>query len=100
MPAMARRPVPVTSTLDKDRVVFDGDRKLRGQLERHAALQEVAAEAAAAPAGGDPMLDPMLGMMPPAPQGRRSLLRTSVRLTRGLAPSLWATVDHCTKRLG
>ncbi len=94
---MARRPLPVTSTLDKDRVVFDGDRKLRGQLERHAALQEVAAEAARL--GADPMLDPMLGM-PPMPAGRRSLLRTSVRLTRGLAPSLWASVDHCTKYLG
>lgn len=86
------KPLEITTTLDRDRVVFDGDRRLRSALS---ALERKLATTPAV-AGLPAPLPPMA----PPPGGRAELLKTAFRLSRGLAPPVWRALDQCTEFLG
>ncbi len=77
----------ITTSLDLDRIVFDGDRDMRAALMRDHDFAQAVRELA--PGGETPSL-----------AIRRSMLMTSVRLTPRLAPDLYACVEHCTRALG
>ncbi|RYE89802.1 MAG: M48 family peptidase, partial [Myxococcales bacterium] len=77
----------IQTSLDLDRIVFDGDRDTRAALFKDRDFAKAVSELA--PEGETPSL-----------AIRRSLLMTSVRLTPRLAPDLYACVKHCTDVLG
>jgi hypothetical protein len=83
----------VKTSLDLRRVVFDGDARLRSALS---ALERIASEPPPAPEG-ELSIDVL---SPAAVDARAALLKSSFRLTRGLAPSVWRAVDRCTRVLG
>ena len=97
---MAKLRPRIETTLDKARVIFDGDRDLRAAiLERRELVallrdaEQPDAPSTARPGGAT------LGR--PAPRDdRKQLLKTAVRLTPALAPRLWKQIDHCRKVLG
>ncbi len=88
----------IETTLDKARVIFDGDRDLRAAILERKDLANLRDEAEV-PAPTTPLPPSLLGMPPPR-EDRRQLLKTAVRLTPGLAPSVWKCVEHCRKVLG
>lgn len=98
--AMAKLRPRIETTLDKARVIFDGDRELRAAiLERRelVALLRDAAEPEALTTGRGGAAMP--GASAPRDE-RKQLLKTAVRLTPALAPRLWKQIDHCRKVLG
>lgn len=85
MKPAATQPSELECSLDRDLIVFDGDRDLRAQLLRDRDFHEAYKTWDA---------------MPDGPSMRRNMLLTSVRLTERLAPEVWACVEHCVKTLG
>src|SRR5688500_4222556 len=89
----------IKSTLDLKRVVFDGDLRLRNELSS----LERKLEAMPPPAfqGELPpdMLTEVLAPRPHIGSGREEMLKTSFKLSRGLAPVVWKAVDRCTEFL-
>ena len=75
----------IDTSLDLDRIIFDGDRDLRASLMKDRDFAEAVRESKE----GSKTL-----------AIRRSLLLTSVRLTPRLAPELFECVCHCTEALG
>ena len=76
---------PIVTSLDRDAVVFDGDRELRQQLKSSRELSLFWKEIQAAG---------------PPPDRRIELLKRSIRLTPGIAPRLFACLEHCGRVLG
>ena len=88
----------IETSLDKARVIFDGDRDLRAAILERKDLAQLREEGEAPPElVGPPGL---LGLPHPPREDRKQLLKTAVRLTPGLAPPLWKCVEHCRKELG
>jgi uncharacterized tellurite resistance protein B-like protein len=75
----------IETTLALDKIVFDGDRDLRAELLKS---RELAKFWKHIEASG------------PSPDGRLGLLKTSIRLTPGITPTLFKAIDHCRKVLG
>ena len=91
MARTSRKQTKINTTLDLDRVVFDGDARLRSVLTK---LQRMAEEPH--PDGAE--LDP--SFLPAPPDQRGQLLKNAIRLTPGLAPVVWSAIEHCKKFLG
>lgn len=85
MPRKLPQPPPVETTLNKKVIVFEGDSELRELLVQSRDLGAFWREIAA---------------MGPPPDKRIDLLKRSIRLTPGLAPRLFACIDHCRQVLG
>ncbi|MCU0657806.1 MAG: M48 family metallopeptidase [Polyangiaceae bacterium] len=75
----------IETSLDLDRIIFDGDRDLRASLMKDRDFAEAVRETTRE--SGNLAV-------------RRALLLTSVRLTPRLAPELFTCVRHCTEVLG
>lgn len=84
----------MTTSLQLDRVIFDGDKRLRRELS----ALETRLRAS------EPVIDPMaeLGESLAKPLGslRAELLRNAMRLPKGLAPTVWRAVGRCVEVLG
>lgn len=85
MPRRLPPNLPVETTLNKKAIVFEGDSELRAQLLQSRELGAFWREIAA---------------MGPPPDKRIDLLKRSIRLTPGLAPRLFACIEHCRAVLG
>jgi uncharacterized tellurite resistance protein B-like protein len=86
--AASRQHIPqpsVETTLPLGKIVFDGDRDLRAELLKSRPLAKFWKHIEAAG---------------PPPDGRLALLKTSIRLTPGITPTLFKAIDHCKKVLG
>jgi uncharacterized tellurite resistance protein B-like protein len=75
----------IETSLDLDRIVFDGDRDLRASLMKD---RDFATAVQESKEGAQAL------------EVRRSMLLTSARLTPRLAPELFKSVKHCTEILG
>lgn len=85
---MARKRLPrptFETSLAHDSVIFDGDRELRRQLVGSRELSKFWRE---------------IESFGPPPDKRLDLFKRSLRLTPGIAPRLFACLDHCRKVLG
>lgn len=77
---------PVSSTIDRDLLVFEGEREMLGLLEQDPLFVEARTNAARAAASSS--------------RERRSLLLSGLRLTPRLHPMVFNVVDECVRRLG
>jgi uncharacterized tellurite resistance protein B-like protein len=75
----------INTSLNLDRIIFDGDRDLRAALMKDRDFAKAVRESRE---GAQAL------------EVRRSMLLTSARLTPRLAPELFASVRHCTEILG
>jgi uncharacterized tellurite resistance protein B-like protein len=90
----------IKSTLDLKRVVFDGDMRLRNELSN---LERKLDEMPPPEFPGELPPDMLTEALAPRPHigsGRAEMLKTSFKLSRGLAPVVWRAVDRCTEFLG
>ena len=93
--ARALKPTRVTTTLDLDRVVFDGDTRLRTALEKvNKMVNDTVPDQPL-----DELMDPSFAPPPPV-DVRTQLLKNAIRLSPGLAPTVWKAVEHAKKFLG
>ncbi|MDP3277352.1 MAG: M48 family metallopeptidase [Deltaproteobacteria bacterium] len=77
---------PVKSTLNRDLLVFDGERAMLSLLETDPHFVEARTNAARAASGSS--------------RERRSLLLSGLRLTPRLQPMIFNVVDECVRKLG
>lgn len=85
---MARQRLPrprFETSLDHQAVIFEGDHELRRQLTQSRDLGPFWRE---------------IDEQGPPPDKRIELLKRSIRLTPGIAPRLFACIEHCRKVLG
>lgn len=85
MPRKLPPRLSIETTLDKEIIIFEGDRQLREQLQKSRNLSTFWRE---------------ISQMEPPPDKRIDLLKRSIRLTPGLAPGLFQCIDHCRSVLG